>query len=226
MATFARVYEEASPLRSNGTEYDQYRLHVPAWLPRWQAWILIEAVPETFFVTPHYRGHPDGAGAVRDTRSRLGPRQPRARLAEAGAQAFDAEQRPADQKPRVKERRVDRGIQAYIDQQSPTDRAICDTLMKAIDRHLPEAVSIIWHAHPVWFLDGNPIVGFSKLKGGIRLLFWSGQSFEDDELVPEGKFKAAEIRYTSKSQIDKAALQRWLEKSKTIQWDYKNIVKR
>ena len=58
MATFARVYEEASPLRSNGTEYDQYRLHVPAWLPRWQAWILIEAVPETFFVTPHYKSWP------------------------------------------------------------------------------------------------------------------------------------------------------------------------
>jgi hypothetical protein len=56
-------------------------------------------------------------------------------------------------------------------------------LAKTIDSKLIEAENKIWHAHPVWFLDGNPIVGYSKLK-------------------------------------------RWLEKSRGIQWDYKNIVKR
>jgi hypothetical protein len=192
--------------------------------------ILIEAEPETFFVTPHYKGYPMVLARpehldlawVRANLVRVWREQTPNRV----LKVLDAEQGPADQKPRAKARRVDRGIKAYIGQQSATDRAICDTLMKAIDRHLPEAVSMIWHAHPVWFLDGNPIVGFSKLKRCIRLLFWSGQSFQEDELVPEGKFKAAEIRYTSMSQIDKGALQRWLEKSKTIQWDYKNIVKR
>lgn len=80
--------------------------------------------------------------------------------------------------------------------------------------------------HPVWFLDGNPIVGFSKLKGCVRLLFWSGQSFDEPKLAEEGKFKAAEARYTSVDQIDRAALTRWLEKSRETQWDYKNIVRR
>ena len=37
---------------------------------------------------------------------------------------------------------------------------------------------------------------------------------------------AAEARYTNVDQIDSQAVQRWLEKSKTIQWDYQNIVKR
>ena len=60
----------------------------------------------------------------------------------------------------------------------------------------------------------------------MRLLFWSGQSFEEEGLVPEGKFKAAEARYTDVKQIKKTELKRWLKKSKTIQWDYKNIVKR
>ena len=60
----------------------------------------------------------------------------------------------------------------------------------------------------------------------MRLLFWSGQSFDEAGLQPEGKFKAAEARYTSVEQIDKEDLKRWLEKSKRIQWDYKNIVKR
>ena len=47
---------------------------------------------------------------------------------------------------------------------------------------MPESESKIWHRHPVWFLDGNPIVGYSKLKAGIRLMFWSGASFEEEKL--------------------------------------------
>lgn len=117
-------------------------------------------------------------------------------------------------------------IADYNAAQSDDDRLICRTLQREIDRSLPGAESKIWHAHPVWFLDGNPIVGYSKLKSCIRLLFWSGQSFQTPGLAPEGSFKAAEARYTAASQIDKAALRQWLGESRSIQWDYKNIVKR
>ena len=117
-------------------------------------------------------------------------------------------------------------VQAYNDSESANDKAICELLANEIDSNLPEAANKIWHAHPVWFLEGNPIVGYSKMKDSVRLLFWSGQSFEEEGLQPEGKFKAAEARYTSIDQINKEDLKRWLEKSKTIQWDYKNIVKR
>jgi hypothetical protein len=106
------------------------------------------------------------------------------------------------------------------------DMKICNLLAKHIDIALPEAENKIWHAHPVWFLDGNPVVGFSKLKGCVRLLFWSGESFEEPGLTNFGKFKSAEARYTSAAQIDLADLARWLEKSREIQWDYKNIVRR
>jgi hypothetical protein len=81
-------------------------------------------------------------------------------------------------------------IQSYNDLQSAADKNICDLLAATIDANLPEAESKIWHAHPVWFLDGNPIVGYSKLKSGVRLLFWSGQSFEETGLENEGSFKA------------------------------------
>lgn len=117
-------------------------------------------------------------------------------------------------------------IDAFHTAQSETDRQICDTLRRAIDDALPEAESKIWHAHPVWFLDGNPVTGYSKLKACVRLLFWSGQSFETPGLKPEGTFKAAEARYTAPEQIDKDLLRRWLAESRTVQWDYKNIVKR
>jgi hypothetical protein len=117
-------------------------------------------------------------------------------------------------------------IQTYNNSQSETDKAICELLRKEIDRNLPKAESKIWHAHPVWFLDGNPIVGYSKLKDSVRLLFWSGQSFDEAGLHPEGSFKAAEVRYTSLDQIKVEALKRWLKKATDIQWDYKNIVKR
>lgn len=117
-------------------------------------------------------------------------------------------------------------IQAYNNKQNAEDRVICDILAAEINRGLPEAENKIWHAHPVWFLDRNPVVGYSKLKGNVRLLFWSGQSFEEENLQNEGSFKAAEIRYTAAEQIDIADLKRWIEKSRQIQWDYKNIVKR
>ena len=117
-------------------------------------------------------------------------------------------------------------IQSYNDALAESDKVICNFLCNAIIEQLPDAEYKIWHAHPVWFLDGNPIVGYHKLKDSVRLLFWSGQSFEEENLKPEGKFKAAEIRFTSVEQIDKSDVIRWLQKSKSFQWDYKNIVKR
>lgn len=116
--------------------------------------------------------------------------------------------------------------QEYNNTLSPEDKEICDVLAKVIDTELTEAENKIWHAHPVWFLEGNPVVGYSKLKDCIRLLFWSGQSFIEKKLAPEGKFKAAEYRYTNADQINHDDLKRWLRKSRAIQWDYKNIVKR
>src|SRR5258705_3868731 len=112
---------------------------------------------------------------------------------------------------------------AYNASQSGGNKRICDALAKAIDQHLSRAENKIWHAHPVWFLDGNPIVGYSKLKDCIRLLFWSGQSFDEKDLKKEGSFKAAEARFTSADQINAKDLKRWLKKSIEIQWDYKNL---
>jgi hypothetical protein len=121
---------------------------------------------------------------------------------------------------------MNQDIKAYNNKQVTEDREICNILSREISHNLPEAESKIWHAHPVWFLDGNPIVGYSTLKSCIRLLFWSGQSFDEDGLQKEGSFKAAGVRYTSAGQILTDDLKRWLEKSRQIQWDYKNIVKR
>ncbi|HRJ49747.1 MAG TPA: YdeI/OmpD-associated family protein, partial [Phycisphaerales bacterium] len=67
-------------------------------------------------------------------------------------------------------------ILAYNAAQAPEDRRLCDALSRTIDDNLPGAENKIWHGHPVWFLDGNPIAGYSKLKNNVRLLFWSGQS--------------------------------------------------
>lgn len=117
-------------------------------------------------------------------------------------------------------------IRSYNKTLAAADREMCDTLAEEIDRALPQAESKIWHAHPVWFLDGNPIVGYSKLKDAVRLLFWSGKSFDEEGLQPEGSFKAAEARYTSAAEIRTKDLRRWLKKAEAIQWDYKNIVKR
>ncbi|MCC5937782.1 MAG: DUF1801 domain-containing protein [Lunatimonas sp.] len=118
-------------------------------------------------------------------------------------------------------------VQAYNDSQSAIYREVCKTLSEIIDKELPLAESKIWHRHPVWFLDGNPTVGYSIQKHGVRLMFWSGADFGEQGLNVVGKkFKDASIFYQQVSEIDQEDLVRWLEKSKAIQWDYKNIVKR
>jgi hypothetical protein len=117
--------------------------------------------------------------------------------------------------------------QAYNNTQTKADKEICNQLAAAIDAGLPKAENKIWHAHPVWFIEGNPIVGYSKQKAGIRLMFWSGADFEEALLQPgTGKFKDASFFYQEAAQINLKDLKRWLKKSITIQWDYKNIVKR
>lgn len=118
-------------------------------------------------------------------------------------------------------------IQTYNEQMDELEQQICNELADSIDSELPQATSKIWHRHPVWFLDENPIVGYSKQKKGIRLMFWSGADFEEPGLnVLGGKFKDASVFFNSPEEINKTDLKRWLKKSTEIQWDYKNIVKR
>ncbi|MFM2152752.1 MAG: hypothetical protein RL199_1187 [Pseudomonadota bacterium] len=116
-------------------------------------------------------------------------------------------------------------VTAYNAARSDTDRATCGALADHIATALSDGEGKVWHGHPVWFLAGNPIVGYSTHKESTRLLFWSGQSFDEPALTAVGKFKAAEVRFTCVDAIDPKALLRWLEKARAIQWDYKNIVK-
>ena len=118
-------------------------------------------------------------------------------------------------------------IKTYNESQSDSDKEICNQLATIINNELNETESKIWHAHPVWFLDGNPIVGYSKQKAGVRLMFWSGADFDEENLnIIGAKFKDASIFYNDVSEIDAEDLKRWIQKSRAIQWDYKNIVKR
>jgi len=115
----------------------------------------------------------------------------------------------------------------YNNQQVKHDKATCDLLARTIDAHLKGFENKIWHRHPVWFIDGNPIVGYSKTKAGIRLMFWSGADFGEEQLSPgTGKFKDASVVYKTRADIAVKDLKRWLKKSQNIQWDYKNIVRR
>ena len=121
---------------------------------------------------------------------------------------------------------MNQAIQAYNQAQDSDNKAICELLAQEIEANVADAESKIWHGAPVWFLKDNPIVGYWVRKDNVQLLFWSGQSFDEAGLQPEGSFKAAEARYRSTDQINISDLKRWLEKSKKIQWDYKSIVKR
>ena len=117
-------------------------------------------------------------------------------------------------------------IVEYNNAQALKYNRVCSLLATEITQNIPGATSKIWHKAPVWFIDGNPVVGYWVRKDRVQLLFWSGQSFDEPALTGEGTFKAAEIRYEDIDDINVDDLLRWLEKAQTIQWDYKNIVKR
>lgn len=118
-------------------------------------------------------------------------------------------------------------IRSFNANQESVYQQVCERLAAIINKNLSDAESKIWHAHPVWFIGGNPIVGYSKQKPGIRLMFWSGADFDEPGLNVIGKkFKDASVFYNSASEVSESDLKRWLEKSRSIQWDYKNLIKR
>ena len=120
-------------------------------------------------------------------------------------------------------------ITAYNNSQANDVRKICELLAGEIQKALPEATNKIWHGGPVWFDNGNPLVGYWNRKNGVQLMFWSGMSFDEPNLDPigdTGKWKTAGKKYASVDDIDKKALANWLKKSQEIQWDYKNVIKR
>lgn len=121
---------------------------------------------------------------------------------------------------------VAKTISEYNKQQTEDIKMICNFLESSINKFLKKSESKIWHGTPVWFINGNPIVAYSVRKNGsVSLMFFSGQSFEEENLKPEGKFKAAEILYTDIKEVKITHLKKWLKKAETLQWDYKNIVK-
>ncbi|KAB2920896.1 MAG: DUF1801 domain-containing protein [Bacteroidetes bacterium] len=118
-------------------------------------------------------------------------------------------------------------IAKYNTKLTPVHKKVCVLLAKELDAGLPGAENKLWHGHPVWFLEGNPIAGYSLQRQGIRLMFWSGAGFDEPGLnVVGGKFKDASVFFGDAADVKVTSLRRWLRKSRTIQWDYKNIVKR
>ena len=117
-------------------------------------------------------------------------------------------------------------IAAYNNSLEAAPGEIVAELLRLIQAGLPDAEGKVWHGHPVWFLEGNPIVGYSVKAGGVELLFWSGQSFSTPGLKAVGKFKAAGKSFTEAAGIDAQQIRAWLTESVVIQWDYANLPKK
>lgn len=129
-------------------------------------------------------------------------------------------------KPTKKIALIHKDILAFNNLQAE-GKTICNILAEEITKGLPAAENKIWHGHPVWFLNGNPIAGYSKQKAGWRLMFWSGAGFNEEKLNVRGqKFKDASVFYNTQNEINKTDIKRWLKKAQNIQWDYKNLIKR
>jgi len=117
-------------------------------------------------------------------------------------------------------------VRAFNENLGDSERQIAVQLCSLIFESMPNAEGKVWHGSPVWFLEGNPIVGYSHRKTGIELLFWSGQSFASPGLRPMGKFKAAALSIPTLEQLNSELITACLVEAKVIQWDYQNLPKR
>ena len=122
--------------------------------------------------------------------------------------------------------KIGQDILDYQSELSDADAEIGAAIIKLISKSLPKAEGKVWHGHPVWFIDGNPVVGYSLKKAGIEVLFWSGQSFKLEGLRAIGKFKAAGIAVPTIKDLNKRSMTAWLTEAVAIQWDYQNLPKK
>lgn len=117
-------------------------------------------------------------------------------------------------------------IPAYIRAQKPGLAAVCHLLRKEIEAALPKATARIYHSIPVWFIGENAVVGFNvTAKQKVNLLFWNGQALHEPDLKAVGKFKAAQILFQDKTEIDPKKLRQWLKKAGKDIWDFAGLRK-
>ncbi|MCG3160274.1 MAG: hypothetical protein JMDDDDMK_01343 [Acidobacteria bacterium] len=110
-------------------------------------------------------------------------------------------------------------IVAYSQAQPLALRTICDFLRELIDAALPKATSKVWHGSPVWFIDDNPVVGYSATAKAVNLLFWNGQAFDEAGLKPVGKHRAAQATFVAVAEIAPTVVRRWLKKARSDVFD-------
>ena len=117
-------------------------------------------------------------------------------------------------------------IAAYSKAQLPDFRMMCDHLRALIDTALPKATSKVWHGSPVWFIDENPVVGYSATAKTVNLLFWNGQPFGEPALRPVGKYRAAQAVFDDAAEIAPGVVRRWLRKARSDVFDSRAFFKK
>src|SRR5262245_18708199 len=117
-------------------------------------------------------------------------------------------------------------IAAYSQTQPLAFRTMCDRLRELIDQAIPRATSRVWHGSPVWFMDDNPVVGYSTTAKTVNLLFWNGLAFDEPALKPVGKYRAAQAVFGDAAEIDAQVIRRWLKKARSDVFDSKAFFKK
>lgn len=117
-------------------------------------------------------------------------------------------------------------IAAYSQAQRPPLRAMCDLLHGLIVAALPKATAKVWHGSPVWFIDDNPVVGYNATAKTVNLLFWNGQAFDEADLEPVGKYRAAQAKFGDADEIDLKVIRRWLKKAGSDVFDSRAFFKK
>lgn len=117
-------------------------------------------------------------------------------------------------------------ISSYNKAQKKSQLEVLELLQRELDKVLGSENAKVWHGAPVWFVGENPVAGYSINSRGICLLFWNGQNFLDADLIPVGKYFAAEKRYQRIEDVVIPELRKLIKQSKDRVWDSKSFLKK
>ncbi|WP_026556329.1 DUF1801 domain-containing protein [Arthrobacter sp. 35W] len=103
-------------------------------------------------------------------------------------------------------------VQTYAASLDGPLKAVAERLEALLDAGLPAAEGKLWHGHPVWMEDKEPIAGFKAFPRYVTLMVWQGQTLQDPSgaLTPSGSAQMATVKLSSTADLDEDAVTAWL----------------
>jgi hypothetical protein len=105
-------------------------------------------------------------------------------------------------------------IDTYIAALGAPVAAIAADLRELLDARLGADIGTIWHGHPVWKDDRQPVAGFKAYSSYVTFMIWNGRAVDD----PSGRLAMSgsgmgSVKLREPADVDVATFGGWLRQA-------------